>query len=242
MKVIEVKNLSYAYSGKKVFSDVNFTINKGEFVKLTGPNGSGKSTLIKLLIKELALRSGEINIMDKHINAFKEWDKIGYLPQNKIGGNNFPATAFEIVLTGLYNKQRLLRIYTKKDKENAKDALSHTGMLAFKDSLIGSLSGGQLQRVMIARLLAANPQILILDEPMTGLDVNAIIDIYLILNNLIKEKGVTVLMISHDTIKQDKIFDRTLCLAYGNLMELDKKQVEKELESMHTHPQKAQEK
>lgn len=235
MKVIEVKNLSYSYNQKKIFSNVNFEINKGEFVKLTGPNGSGKSTLIKLLIKELNCYSGNIKINGININKYKDWSGIAYLPQNKNEIANFPATVLEIMLTSFY-KNRFLKIYSKKDKQKALNALKLVNMENYKNALISKLSGGQYQRVMIARLLAIEPKILILDEPMTGIDVKTINDIYDILKKIIKEKGVTVLMISHDTTKREAIFDRTLCLAYGNLIELNYEQVQKELKSLHIHP------
>jgi zinc transport system ATP-binding protein len=233
MKVIEVENLSYAYGSKNLFSDISFAVEKAEFVKLTGPNGSGKSTLVKLLIRELEPLSGKIKLFGQDIKSFKKFGKIGYLPQ-KSGANVIPATAEEIVLTAFYGSKGL-PFYTKEDKKNALLALERVKMADYKNAIITSLSGGQLQRVMTARLLAAEPELLILDEPMTGIDAETVNELYTLFKELTDE-GVTVFMISHDISKRDEVFDRSLCLAYGNIIQIDKEQMLKEMHSMHEHP------
>lgn len=237
MKVIEVTNLKFNYNGLKLLEDVSFSIETGQFVKLTGPNGSGKSTLIKLLIKEISAFSGNISLLGENIDTFKNWHKIGYLPQSKFGEGNFIATSMEIVLTGLYHEVSRFGFFSKKHKEKASEALKMVGMQDFKNSLLSNLSGGQLQRVMTARLLVANPEILILDEPLTGIDINATKDIIDILSGL-KNQGVTTLMISHDTYYLNGVIDKTLCLECGNLIELDYCQIKKERECRHVHPTK----
>lgn len=234
-KVLQVNDLSFSYGKKSLFTGVSFSVSKGEFVKLTGPNGSGKSTLVRLLINETELQNGNITLFGENIRFFKNWRSIGYLPQ-KNGAAEFPATAEEIILTAMYRK-KLFPFYTKKDKQKVLEALKITGMESYAKAPLFSLSGGQLQRVLAARLIAANPSLLILDEPMTGIDVQTADYLYDLFKSFTK-KGTAVLMISHDITKRDGIFDKTLCLAYGNIIEIEKNQVIKEIESIHTHPQK----
>ncbi len=233
MKIIEANNLSFGYGGKTLFSGVEFCINKGEFVKLTGPNGSGKSTLVKLIIKELEPAAGQIKLLGEDIKTFRGFNKIGYMPQKN--GDIIPATVLETVLTAYCGENKLIPFYTKKHKEGALAALRRVKMEDYVRAGLSSLSGGQYQRVMAARLLAARRELLILDEPMAGIDAETVGELYALFKSL-TEEGVTVLMISHDTTKRDGIFDRTLCLAYGNLMEVDREQVMREMHSLHTHP------
>lgn len=235
MNIIDIKNLYFSYNGQRLLDDVSLSVNSGQFVRLSGPNGSGKSTLIKLLIKELSLQSGSIQLFGQSINKFNAFEKIGYLPQNS-QNQNFPATVLEVMLTGLYPISKF-RFASKKNRLAAIEALERAGLAGHKDALIGKLSGGERQRVMIARLLLSAPQLLILDEPLTGIDSAAAKQIFETLKGLI-DGGTTVFMISHDTAYTENIFDKVYCLAYGSLVELDKKQIELERQSRHTHPHK----
>lgn len=235
MNIIDIKNLYFSYNGQRLLDDVSLSVNSGQFVRLSGPNGSGKSTLIKLLIKELSLQSGSIQLFGQSINKFSAFEKIGYLPQNS-QNQNFPATVLEVMLTGLYPISKF-RFASKKNRLAAIEALERAGLAGHKDALIGKLSGGERQRVMIARLLLSAPQLLILDEPLTGIDSAAAKQIFETLKGLI-DGGTTVFMISHDTAYTENIFDKVYCLAYGSLVELDKKQIELERQSRHTHPHK----
>lgn len=232
MNAIEIENLSFSYNGAGLLEDVALTVKEGEFVWLTGPNGSGKSTLIKLIIGELQPQKGKVRLFGQDSSDFSDWRRIGYLPQNKAGQANFPATALEVVMTGLYGEKGNLR-------ERAAEALKLVGMEEYKDALIGRLSGGQFQRVMAARVLATDHDLLLLDEPMTGLDADSCREMYGILSRLVKEKGAACLMINHDLTRLADVPEcRTLCLEYGSIIELDYEQLLREKASRHTHPKR----
>ncbi len=229
MNAIEIENLSFAYNGLCLLDGVSLEVKRGELVRLTGPNGSGKSTLLKLIIGELQPKGGRIRLFGQDISAFKDWRKIGYLPQNKAGQANFPASALEVVMTGLYGEKGNLR-------ERALEALKLVGMEGHEGVLIGRLSGGQLQRVMMARLLAARHELLLLDEPMAGLDAEACEMMYGILSRL-SEEGAACLMVSHDISWHAHMpHGKTLCLEYGSVVELGLEQLEREMENRHAHP------
>jgi zinc transport system ATP-binding protein len=232
MNTIEIKNLSFDYNGLCLLDGVSLEVKRGELVRLTGPNGSGKSTLLKLIIGELQPKGGRIRLFGQDISAFRDWRKVGYLTQNKAGQANFPTSAMEVVMTGLYGEKGNLR-------GRALEALKLVGMEGHKDALIGRLSGGQLQRIMMARLLAARHELLLLDEPMAGLDAEACEMMYGILFRL-AEEGAACLMVSHDISWRAHIpRGRTLCLEYGSVVELGREQLAREMENRHAHPGRA---
>lgn len=205
MSIIEVKNLSASYNNHDAIKDVNFTINQGEYICLVGENGSGKSTLIKTLIGLHKKDSGEINI---NIDD----DKIGYVAQNNMKDLTFPATAKEIIMTGVQRHGKL-PFYRKKDWEMFDKVCD---MLSIKDIInkqIGNLSGGQRQRVILARALIREPELIILDEPCSGLDVNITNEFYKILDKLHTENKITIIMATHD-LDEIKTKDvRVICMA-----------------------------
>lgn len=196
--LIEVNNLNFNFGSTKVLSDINFSIKKGDFVGLIGPNGSGKTTLIKLLLGLYKVQKGSIKINNKRISNFSDWSKIGYVPQKATNfSESFPATVHEVVLTGFLSNKKFPKRYNKKDYQTALDFLKKVEMNNYIDRKIGELSGGQQQRVLIARALVTNPEILILDEPTTGIDEKSKNKFYDLLGNLNKE-GISILLISHD--------------------------------------------
>lgn len=228
--VIEVKNLKFGYNGQRLLEDINFTVGKGKFVRLGGPNGSGKSTLVKLLIKELELQHGEIKLFGEEIKKFDDFQDVGYLPQYS-SAMNFPATSIEVMLTGLYPKMK--RFNGKKYRQTAEEALDAAGLLQYKNTLIGKLSGGLRQRLMLARILISSPRLIILDEPLIGIDSESAKRIFDTLKK-IREAGAAIFMISHDTAHTENVFDKTYCLAYGSMIMLGKEQTENG--KRHTHP------
>jgi zinc transport system ATP-binding protein len=228
--IIELKNLKFSYNGQKLLEDINFTVGRGEFVRLGGPNGSGKSTLVKLLIKELEFEHGSIKLFGQEIRKFDDFEKIGYLPQYS-SAVNFPATAMEIMLTGLYSKMK--RFSGKKCRAAAEEALEAAGLIEYKNTLIGKLSGGLRQRLMLARILISSPQLIILDEPLIGIDGASAKQIFDLLKRLSGE-GTTIFIISHDTAHTENVFDKTYCLAYGSMILLGDGQAEPG--GRHTHP------
>ena len=190
MELLEIKNLSASYDGHQAVKDVNIKINSGEYICLVGENGSGKSTLLKTLLGLHKKDSGEI------IKSISD-DKISYLEQNNMKDLSFPATAKEIIMTGV-QKHRKLPFYTKKDWQLFDSVCEMLDIKAIVNNQIGNLSGGQRQRVMLARTIIREPDLIILDEPCSGLDVNVTKELYGILEKLHKENDTTIIMATHD--------------------------------------------
>lgn len=195
--VFEIKDVNYSYPDKLALSHINLSINHGDFVAIVGPNGSGKSTLLKLILGILPLQSGEL-IIDGEKDGRKLYSKIGYVSQKASSGNTgFPATVFEVVLSGLTQKKKLFQRFNHEDKEKVKKILERLQITQLKDKNISQLSGGQQQRVYIARALISNPSILVLDEPTVGIDAKHVADFYDLLAQL-KKEGITILLVTHD--------------------------------------------
>ncbi len=198
-RIVEVKNLDFAIASNKILEDISLEINKGDFLGLVGPNGSGKTTLLKILLGAYKNFSGEAKIFSEEVKKFDKWQKIGYVAQNASQiGQFFPATVREIVGMGLLSKKKFPKIFSKSDNKIIDDALNLVGMKEKYGSNITQLSGGQLQRVIIARAIISQPELLILDEPTTGVDQNAQYEFYSLLDKLNKENGMTIIFVSHD--------------------------------------------
>jgi zinc transport system ATP-binding protein len=166
---------------------------------MIGPNGAGKTTLLKIMLGLLVPKNGSIKLFGEDIKNFKDWKKVGYVPQKS--GNvdiNFPATAEEVVAMGLQVKKKIFYRSSAEDKKIIKNALEQVDMWGHKDKLIGDLSGGQAQRVFIARALAREPEVIFLDEPTAGVDQKTQDQFYVMLQKFNKELGITIVLISHD--------------------------------------------
>ncbi|ARK29357.1 metal ABC transporter ATP-binding protein [Halalkalibacter krulwichiae] len=199
IEAIEIEGLSFSYGNQKVLEDITLSIQKGAFLGLVGPNGSGKSTLIKLLLGLLQPQQGKIKLFGERVSKFRHWEKVGFVSQKANSFNSgFPATVFEVVSMGLYGKLGLFRFMNKKHKQLVKEAIAQVGMSDFINKNIGELSGGQQQRVFIARALVSEPELLILDEPTVGVDAKSVRQFYDMLDYLNKEKGITLIMVTHD--------------------------------------------
>jgi len=197
--IFDVKNLSFVVHGQTILQNINFEVFNGEYIAIIGPNGGGKTTLIRMLLGLEEPTSGEIRLFGKKLRSFKEWYKIGYVPQRASHVDaNFPATVEDIVNMGRIARRKIFAGISKEDKKIVKDAMKKMDILDLKDKMVGRLSGGQRQRVMIARALASSPEILILDEPNTGVDVVSQQRFYKLLAKLNKEEGITILFITHD--------------------------------------------
>ncbi|NLZ82008.1 MAG: metal ABC transporter ATP-binding protein [Clostridiales bacterium] len=237
--IVEVHNLNFRYSNNHILENLEFSISPGDFVSLIGANGTGKSTLLKLLLGELLPTIGEIRLFDTNIHNFKDWSKIGYVPQNGLAGNaDFPATVEEIVMANLFSQIGLFRFPNKKHKELVASTLELVGMSDYSKRMITQLSGGQLQRVLLARALVNSPELMILDEPTTGVDSTNVYSFYELLASLNKKKNLTIVMVSHDIARASIYASRTLCLEEGSLVELKKEEIIHELEHKHKHPHK----
>ncbi|SEN77600.1 zinc transport system ATP-binding protein [Peptostreptococcus russellii] len=201
-KIIEVKNVSFKYDRDYVFENINFDIYKGDFVGIIGSNGAGKSTLIKLILGQLKADKGKILIDGVESWTGKNLQEIGYVPQVGLSrGIDFPATVEEIVMMNMYKEIGRFGFPKKEHKEKVKKALEIVDMTNFLHRKFSDLSGGQQQRVVIAKAIVNSPEILILDEPTTGIDHHSENVLYELLDKLHKEEKITIVMISHDIEK-----------------------------------------
>lgn len=197
--IFDVKNLSFSVRGVDILKNISLEIFNGEYIAIIGPNGGGKTTLIRMLLGLEKPSSGEIKIFGKKLKKFKKWNKIGFVPQRaSLVDTNFPATVQDIVTMGRVANRTLFSRFSNEDKKHVHDAMVKMDILDLKDKMVGTLSGGQRQRVMIARALASSPEILILDEPNTGVDMVSQQRFYKLLSKLNKEDGITIVFITHD--------------------------------------------
>lgn len=196
MAQLRCVNLSVGYEDGTVVSDVSFELEQGDYVCIVGENGAGKSSLIKGILGLAKIKGGRIEYGD----GIGRLD-IGYLPQQKDFQKNFPASVMEVVMSGFANRMGLRPFYTGAERKKAEKILQDFGMGSYKRKAFSNLSGGQKQRVLLARALCATDKLLLLDEPATGLDPAASEEMYELLKRLNKEKGTTILMISHDMNK-----------------------------------------
>ncbi len=197
--IFDVKNLNFTVGGHKILSHISLEIFHSEYIAIIGPNGGGKTTLIRMLLGLDKPSNGSVKIFGKKIKNFKEWNKIGFVPQRAAHvDQNFPATALDIVNMGRTSKRKLFSRESIEDIKAVDDAMAKMDILDLKDKMVGRLSGGQRQRVMIARALASKPEILILDEPNTGVDINSQKNFYALLSKLNKEEKITIVFITHD--------------------------------------------
>lgn len=210
-KIIEVRDIFFKYDKEYILQNVSFDIEKGDFVGIIGANGTGKSTLIKLILGILKPDSGEILISGINPNKSKQVSSIGYVPQVGVSsGVEFPATVTEIVLMNMYKEIGLFKFAKRKHIEKVREILSIVGMTEYANRRFCDLSGGQQQRVVIAKALANNPEILILDEPTSGIDYRSEDALYELLDRLHLERKITIVMISHDIERLKKHSNRII--------------------------------
>ncbi|MCR5207899.1 MAG: ABC transporter ATP-binding protein [Eubacterium sp.] len=190
--ILKCENLTLGYDGRSIVENLNFEINSGDYLCIVGENGSGKSTLMRTLLNLQNPISGNIETGDGlHRN------EIGYLPQQTVVQRDFPASVWEIVLSGNLSSTGLKPFYSKADKERAKENIERMGISDLTKRCYRELSGGQQQRVLLARALCATKKLLLLDEPVSGLDPKVTADMYALIKSL-NEQGITIIMISHD--------------------------------------------
>ena len=204
MNIVEIKNLTVRYDSIKALDDVSFSINQNDFLGIIGPNGAGKSTLFSCMLGLLQNYEGEIKFFSQDIKKSKKYLKqIGYVPQKPIFEKNFPATVREVVRMGLP------RITHEKRVD---EVLQQVWIHELANRRIGELSAGQQQRVFIAKALASEPKILILDEPVTGIDASSTEIFYSILRDLNQNQNITIIWSSHDLDAVNKLANKVACL------------------------------
>ncbi len=192
MKILECENVCINYDDVRAVDNVSFTVEDGDFVCILGENGSGKSTLVKGILGLEKIQKGTI----KYLNGIKP-NELGYLPQTTIVQKNFPASIYEVVLSGCLNSKKIIPFYSKKDKQKALEMMKKFEIDNIKNKSYQELSGGQQQRVLLARALCASRKLLILDEPISGLDPVITKKMYQKIKDINKQ-GMTIIMVSHD--------------------------------------------
>ncbi|WP_040658532.1 metal ABC transporter ATP-binding protein [Oscillibacter ruminantium] len=193
MAILTCRDLSLGYEGKKVVEGLTFTVESGEYLCIVGENGSGKSTLMKTILRLKAPLSGQISTGD----GLKQTE-IGYLPQQTVVQKDFPASVREIVLSGCLNRCGFRPYYSREEKALAEMNMGKMGIASLAKRCYRELSGGQQQRVLLARALCATRKLLLLDEPVAGLDPKVTAEMYALIEKLNRDEGITVIMISHD--------------------------------------------
>lgn len=193
MAQLTCKDLSCGYEQKAVVTNVNFSVNQGDYLCILGENGSGKSTLVKTLLGLNKPLSGSIETGD----GLKR-NEIGYLPQQTDVQRDFPATVWEVVISGCLAGSGFRPFYNRQEKALARENIKKMGLVGFEKRCYRELSGGQQQRVLLARALCATRKLLLLDEPVSGLDPKVTLEMYELISKLNREDGVTIIMISHD--------------------------------------------
>lgn len=206
MSLIKLENLSLGYDKNIVLKNINLNIEENDFCCIVGPNGSGKSTLIKGILGLIKPIKGKVIY-----NNLKQ-NFIGYMPQEVKVDSNFPASVFEIVLSGTLNRLGHFSFYTKKQKEIALNNLKILGIEKLKNKSFCNLSGGQRQKVLLARSLCATSKLLILDEPSNNLDSKSKKDLYKTIIDLNKNHNITIIMITHDLDHNNLIGNKILSL------------------------------
>ncbi|CAN5419105.1 metal ABC transporter ATP-binding protein [soil metagenome] len=203
-EVIKLENVTYRYNSDLVLEDISFKADQGDLLGIIGPNGAGKTSLFSLILGLLEGYQGKITVFGEDIrNNRKVLKKIGYIPQKNIIDQGFPATVEEIVSLG---------VLERKTKDKIISAIKIVGLLEQKHKRIGELSGGQQQRILIAKALVNEPQLLILDEPTTGIDLETQNKFYALLRKLNSENKITIILASHDLDAINKLANKIACV------------------------------
>jgi len=205
---VSLDHVCFSYEDSPVVTDITFSVSKGEFVGMIGPNGGGKTTLLKLIMGFLKPSSGKITIFG-HSTA-TAGQQIGYVPQSLRFDKQFPISVIELVMGGRLSHLPWYGKYSRKDKKAALDALDRVGMADFQNRSFGTLSGGQAQRTLIARALASEPNLLLLDEPTASVDSQAESDIFNILKGL--QGDITILMVTHNLQAVIELVEKVVCV------------------------------
>ncbi|MDQ0058316.1 metal ABC transporter ATP-binding protein [Paenibacillus harenae] len=197
-EVISLDGVSFSYQQQPVITNVSFGVKERDFIGLIGTNGAGKTTLLRMIVGLLRPTQGQIRLFGEPVEKFKHWERIGYVPQKNSLNPLFPAVVREVVLSGLYGRNKLFKKVTKEDHQKCDDALHAMGIEDLSEKRIGLLSGGQQQRVFLARALINNPSLLILDEPTVGIDTETQESFFHMIKHMHQHHSMTFLMVSHD--------------------------------------------
>ena len=212
MPVVELEAVGYRYGGIHVLERVSLAVAPGDFLGIIGPNGSGKTTLVRLMLGLATPDTGRVRLFGVAPGAFRQWERLGYVPQRLVIDGGVPATVDEVVATGLIPTLRPFRRIGADGERRIEAALARVGMQAHRRGKIGALSAGQQQRVFIARALVSDPELLILDEPTASVDPEVQASFYGLLHDLNRDRGVTLILVSHDIGVVAKEVSKLACL------------------------------
>lgn len=213
MSIIEIKNISVSYNHHDALKDVSFSVESGDFIGLVGPNGAGKTTLIKAIFGLVPIKNGDIELFGISIKKFGNWGRIGYLPQQSLSINPlFPVNVEEVIFLGLLSQKKWPKKITKADKTKVDEIAEMLKISDLRKKMLSELSGGQQQKVLLARSLVSMPEILIFDEPSTALDPDSRESFFAIIKELNQKKGIAVILITHDTGYIGRYADKLLYL------------------------------
>jgi zinc transport system ATP-binding protein len=211
--LFDIDGISLRYGSELILDNVTLQVKRGDFLALIGPNGSGKSTLIRIVLGLLKPGKGTVRIMGQDLDEFNAWHRLGYVPQKVTDLDPlFPASVKEVVAMGLLSDKKWPRFMNSDDEALIDEALDLMEMRRYKNRRVWALSGGQQQRVFIARALASRPEILLLDEPTAGVDGATQERFYDMLERINREKGVTMILVTHDIGVITKHVNKVACL------------------------------
>jgi zinc transport system ATP-binding protein len=209
---LELEGVGVSYGEVRVLDGINLTVEPGDFLGIIGPNGSGKTTLLRVMLGLLEPQEGSVRLFGQPPPVFREWRRLGYVPQRAVLDPSLPVTVTEVVATGLVAGLGVFQRIRRKQRDRVREALARVGMEAHARARIGVLSTGQQQRVLIARALVSDPELIILDEPTGGVDPEAQTSFYALLQHLNREREVTLILVSHDIGVVAKEVTKLACL------------------------------
>jgi len=209
---VDIEDVAFGYGDVPVLDGINLTVEPGDFLGIIGPNGSGKTTLLRIMLGLLEPTRGSVRLFGHAPASFRQWGRLGYVPQRAMLDPTLPATVHEVVATGLLPTLGLFGRIRSAHKKRIDEVLGQVGMDRHAAARIGTLSIGQQQRVLIARALVSKPELLILDEPTGGVDPEAQTSFYALLHHLNRERDVTLILVSHDIGVVAKEVTKLACL------------------------------
>lgn len=215
-RIVDVQAASAALGGRPVLHDVDLRVGRGEVVTLLGANGSGKSTVVRAVLGLVPLNAGSVSLFGTPLAAFRQWRRVGYVPQRVSAASGVPATVREVVAAGRLSRIRPFARFGRADRAAVDAALDVVSMDAYADEGVGRLSGGQQQRVLIARALAGTPDLLVLDEPMAGVDAVSQQAVADALQRLVVG-GASILLVLHELGQLAPLIDRAVVLRDGRV-------------------------
>ncbi len=211
--VLEVRDLDVSRGNFKVIEKASFSINRGDYVGIVGPNGGGKTTLLLSMLGQIHRDGGQVKLLGQEIDQFKDWGKVAHVPQDAVNfDNNFPLTVRELVSQGRVGRANLGRRLSEADWNKVDESLELLGITELADRRIGNLSGGEKQRAFVARALVRDPEIIFLDEPLSGVDAETQEKFYMVLSNLNQKRRITLMVVSHDLTAVFCRMSRVICV------------------------------